>query len=212
MYETSTQLAELEWRPKALLKRVLLAAHVAPLADYSAATTAPAPDELFFSGQMMHSKLPILIILKGTRHMCLPLRERERVCVCVYGIGTHACVCPYARESEWVSTHTCVAQHVVYVAHMRSRNPHPHPALSTTSRPSSRRAICWSDQGGRALRGHGAVPDHPACRAPLSLCQVDASKPACPSFHSAPSRSPSHAHTHTHARRLGVPRLGVLSL
>ena len=57
-------LADIEWRPKVLVKRVLLAANAAPVADYAVAVTA---DELIFSGQMLSSKQPVVISLKGTR-------------------------------------------------------------------------------------------------------------------------------------------------
>ena len=55
-------LADIEWRPKVLVKRVLLAANAAPLADYSVVASA---DELIFSAQMLHSKQPVIISLKG---------------------------------------------------------------------------------------------------------------------------------------------------
>ena len=64
MYEASTMLPDVEWRLKTLLKRVLLAANVAPIGDYGGAVSTA--EELYFSGQMMHSKLPVLIAIKGT--------------------------------------------------------------------------------------------------------------------------------------------------
>jgi len=63
MYEASTMVAEVEWRPKTLVKRVLLAANVAPLADYSSGATV---DEMLFSGRLLHSQQPVLISLKGS--------------------------------------------------------------------------------------------------------------------------------------------------
>jgi len=66
--------ADVEWRPKTLVKRVLLAANVAPLADYS---SGAAVDEMLFSGRLLHSQQPVLISLKGA---CRP-PARRRACL-----------------------------------------------------------------------------------------------------------------------------------
>ena len=95
MYEASTMLADIEWRPKVLVKRVLLAANAAPLADYSVVASA---DELIFSAQMLHSKQPVIISLKGA---CRAARTATWVCG---ARRTASCVCRATRSASCVST------------------------------------------------------------------------------------------------------------